>query len=248
MSLFRMDHVSKSFLNNQGNEVKAIEDITFDVNEHEFVSIIGPSGCGKSTLLKLISDLEVYNDGAIIFDDAKTKDNLGFVFQDSVLFPWINVYDNIVMPLEIKGIKTKENLEHIEHLLKLVNLSEFRNSLPKELSGGMKQRASIARSLSYDPSLLLMDEPFGALDAITRDALNVELRRIWHETNKTIVFVTHDIEEAVFLSTKVVVLSKRPSKVREIIDIDLPGERTLDSKHDAKFLDYVARLRGLLND
>lgn len=248
MRIFHMENVSKSFTNNRKEKIQAIKNVSFDVQEHEFISIIGPSGCGKSTLLKLISDLELRDDGDIIFDFDNTKDNLGFVFQDSILFPWKNVYDNIILPLEIKGIKTQANLDYIETLLKLVNLDEFRNSLPKELSGGMKQRASIARSLSYNPSLLLMDEPFGALDAITRDGLNVELRRIWKETNKTILFVTHDIEEAVFLSTKVIVLSNRPSTIREQIDIDLPDQRTLDIKHDKQFLDYVTRLRGLLND
>lgn len=247
-TLIKVDHLAKFFVTSKSDKVKAIQDISIEINNHEFISIIGPSGCGKSTLLKMISGLLPYDGGEIIYQNSKIKDQLGFVFQDSVLLPWKTVWDNVVFPLEIKKIKTKENLARVEALLDKVGLSEFKNSLTKELSGGMKQRASIVRSLSYNPSLLLMDEPFGALDAITRDSLNLELLRIWNETKKTIIFVTHDIEEAVFLSEKVIVLSHRPSIVKEVIDIDLPVERELSLKEKPEFSSYVSRLRGLLNE
>ncbi|WP_440897638.1 ABC transporter ATP-binding protein [Amphibacillus sp. Q70] len=247
-TLIEVNHLAKFFVTRKSNKVKAIKDISIEINNHEFISIIGPSGCGKSTLLKMISGLLPYDEGEIIFQNSKIKDQLGFVFQDSVLLPWKTVWDNVIFPLEIKKIKTEENLKRVETLLDKVGLTEFKNSLTKELSGGMKQRASIVRSLSYNPSLLLMDEPFGALDAITRDNLNLELLRIWNETKKTIIFVTHDIEEAVFLSEKVIVLSQRPSIVKEVIDIDLPAERELSLKEEPEFSSYVSRLRGLLNE
>ena len=236
MTMIELKNISKCFTTANGERIQAIKDVSLAIHEHEFISIIGPSGCGKSTLLR------------IVFHDNTLKENLGFVFQDSVLFPWKSVYENIIMPLEIKHQKTPESLMRVEKLLELMKLKEFRNSLPKELSGGMKQRASIARSLSYDPKLLLMDEPFGALDALTRDYLNLELRRLWKQTKKTILFVTHDIEEAVFLSTRVAVLSNRPSKIRDIITIDLPQERSLKLREAIEFTDYVSRLRGMLNE
>ena len=182
MTMIELKNISKCFTTANGERVQAIEDVSLAIHEHEFISIIGPSGCGKSTLLRIVSELQERDSGEIIFHDNTLKENLGFVFQDSVLFPWKSVYDNIVMPLEIKHQKTPESLMRVEKLLELMKLQEFRNSLPKELSGGMKQRASIARSLSYDPKLLLMDEPFGALDALTRDHLNLELRRLWKQT------------------------------------------------------------------
>ena len=193
-----------------------------------------------------MSGLEDKTSGAIEFGDGSSRDNLGFVFQDSVLLPWRTVYENVSFPLEIKGDPDGAGARRVERLLDIVGLSDFRDSLPKELSGGMRQRASIARSLSYDPDILMMDEPFGALDALTRDALNVELRRIWDETGKTILFVTHDIEEAVFLSTKVVALTARPGTVRDVVSIDLPDKRGLDVRSDERFREYASRLRGML--
>ena len=248
MTMIEMKNISKSFTSTNGERIQAIKDVSLSVEKDEFISIIGPSGCGKSTLLRILSELQEYDSGEILFHDENLKDNLGFVFQDSVLLPWKSVYENIVMPLKIKHMETPETLAHVEELLDLMNLKEFRNSLPKELSGGMKQRTSIARSLSYNPKLLLMDEPFGALDAMTRDHLNLELRRLWKQTKKTILFVTHDIEEAVFLSTRVVVLSNLPSNIHDIVTIDLPEERTLELRDTPDFINYVSRLRGMLNE
>ena len=248
MTMIEMKNISKSFTSTNGERIQAIKDVSLSVEKDEFISIIGPSGCGKSTLLRILSELQEYDSGEILFHDENLKDNLGFVFQDSVLLPWKSVYENIVMPLKIKHMETPETLAHVEELLDLMNLKEFRNSLPKEQSGGMKQRTSIARSLSYNPKLLLMDEPFGALDAMTRDHLNLELRRLWKQTKKTILFVTHDIEEAVFLSTRVVVLSNRPSTIHDIVTIDLPEERTLELRDTPDFINYVSRLRGMLNE
>ena len=225
MTMIELKNISKCFTTANGERIQAIKDVSLAIHEHEFISIIGPSGCGKSTLLRIVSELQERDGGEIVFHDNTLKENLGFVFQDS-----------------------PESLMRVEKLLELMKLKEFRNSLPKELSGGMKQRASIARSLSYDPKLLLMDEPFGALDALTRDYLNLELRRLWKQTKKTILFVTHDIEEAVFLSTRVAVLSNRPSKIRDIITIDLPQERSLKLREAIEFTDYVSRLRGMLNE
>lgn len=172
--------------------------------------------------------------------------DIGFVFQDSVLLPWKNVYDNAVFPLEIKNLKTKENLEKLEQLLSMAGLADFKKSLPRELSGGMRQRVSIVRSLSYDPKLLLMDEPFGALDALTRDSLNIELLKIWEQTKKTILFVTHSIDEAVFLSSKVIVMSPRPGRIKEILDIDLGYPRTVEIRNNPKFIEYSKYLREVL--
>ncbi|HJB54983.1 MAG TPA: ABC transporter ATP-binding protein [Candidatus Olsenella avistercoris] len=244
--VIRLEGVSKTFTTQNGSVVKALDDITFDVNERDFVSIIGPSGCGKSTILRLISGLDQASSGSISLSDAVDKDGFGYVFQDSVLLPWKTVKENIAFPLEIKGDEDGEGAKRVERLLKTVGLEGFANSYPKELSGGMRQRTSIARSLSYDPDVLLMDEPFGALDALTRDSLNVELRRIWKDTSKTIVFVTHDIDEAVFLSTKVVVLSGRPSKVREVVPIELEDDRDLSVRSNPRFHAYADTLRGML--
>jgi NitT/TauT family transport system ATP-binding protein len=243
--IISVKNVGKTFTTASGEIVPALQNVNLEVEESDFISIIGPSGSGKSTLLRVISGLEKFDSGDIT-SDAPNKEN-SFVFQDSVLFPWKTVYENIVFPLEIKKIRTPENLEAIEKLLKMVGLDKFRNSLPKELSGGMKQRASIARSLSYNPSLLLMDEPFGALDAITRDSLNLELVRIWKESKKTILFVTHDIEEAVFLSTKVAIMSHRPGTIKEIVPIDLDEKRDLSIRSSEKFIEYASYLRGRLD-
>ena len=241
-TILKFDGVSKIY----SNGVHALKNVSFEIKEGEFVSIIGPSGCGKSTILRLISGLDQASSGSISLSDTVDKDGFGYVFQDSVLLPWKTVRENIAFPLEIKGDEDGEGAKRVERLLKTVGLEGFANSYPKELSGGMRQRASIARSLSYDPDVLLMDEPFGALDALTRDSLNVELRRIWKDTSKTIVFVTHDIDEAVFLSTKVVVLSGRPSKVREVVPIELEDDRDLSVRSNPRFHAYADTLRGML--
>lgn len=247
-SFLTIEGVNKVYKGMSGKETIALKDVNLNVKEGEFISIIGPSGCGKSTLLKLISNLDPITSGIVKFsDNQKVEENIGFVFQDSVLLPWKTVYENAVFPLKIKGIDTKENLENLDKLLELAGLKDFKNALPKELSGGMRQRVSIVRSLSYNPKLLLMDEPFGALDAMTRDTLNMELLKIWSETKKTILFVTHGIDEAVLLSDRVVVMSSRPGQIKEILNIDIERPRNIDVRQDKKFIEYTSYLRGILS-
>ncbi|GAB7305330.1 ABC transporter ATP-binding protein [Enterococcus gallinarum] len=242
--LINVKNLEKTFITNANERITALKNINLTVSEGEFISLIGPSGCGKSTLLRIISGLETYDSGELTFT-LENKNN-GFVFQDSVLFPWKTVYQNVIFPLEIKKQKNASSLAQVDDLIKMVGLEKFRNALPKELSGGMKQRASIARSLSYDPTVLMMDEPFGALDAMTRDTLNLELSRIWSESGKTILFVTHDIDEAVFLSTKVVIMSARPGTIKEVIPIDLDKQRDLKIRGSDQFIKYSNYLRGEL--
>lgn len=243
----KISNMEKKYKNMAGETITALQDINLEIKEGEFISIIGPSGCGKSTLLKIVSGLDTPTGGTIDFNNSTDLSQyIGFVFQDSVLLPWKNVYDNAVFPLEIKNLKTKENLENLETLLSMAGLSDFKKSLPRELSGGMRQRVSIVRSLSYNPKLLLMDEPFGALDALTRDSLNIELLKIWEKTKKTVIFVTHSIDEAVFLSNKVIVMSPRPGRVKEILDIDLEYPRTVEIRNNPKFIEYNRYLREVL--
>ncbi|MBO6420268.1 ABC transporter ATP-binding protein [Enterococcus gallinarum] len=242
--LINVKNLEKTFITNANERITALKNINLTVSEGEFISLIGPSGCGKSTLLRIISGLETYDSGELTFT-LENKNN-GFVFQDSVLFPWKTVYQNVIFPLEIKKQKNARSLAQVDDLIKMVGLEKFRNALPKELSGGMKQRASIARALSYDPTVLMMDEPFGALDAMTRDTLNLELSRIWSESGKTILFVTHDIDEAVFLSTKVVIMSARPGTIKEVIPIDLDKQRDLKIRGSDQFIKYSNYLRGEL--
>ena len=244
--LINVKNLEKTFITNANERITALKNINLTVSEGEFISLIGPSGCGKSTLLRIISGLETYDSGELTFT-LENKNN-GFVFQDSVLFPWKTVYQNVIFPLEIKKQKNARSLAQVDDLIKMVGLEKFRNALPKELSGGMKQRASIARALSYDPTVLMMDEPFGALDAMTRDTLNLELSRIWSESGKTILFVTHDIDEAVFLSTKVVIMSARPGTIKEVIPIDLDKQRDLKIRGSDQFIKYSNYLRGELEN
>ena len=215
------------------------------INEGDVVAIIGPSGCGKSTLLRIIGNLDKPTSGTIEYRDGADQ-QMGFVFQDSVLLPWKNVRQNAEFPLVIQKKQTKENEEKLDELLELAGLSEFKTALPRELSGGMKQRVSIVRALSYDAPLLLMDEPFGALDALTRDHLNEELLKIWQKTKKTVIFVTHSIEEATFLSDRVLVMSARPGRVKEMVEIDLPRPRGEATRNDPKFTEYNKYLRGII--
>lgn len=238
-------HLRKVYRNLLKQDTVALDDINFDVEAREFLSIIGPSGCGKSTLLKIVGNLEPPTEGEINYRDGKDQD-MGFVFQDSVLLPWKNVRQNAEFPLVIKKKTTPENEERLDKLLEFAGLGEFKEALPRELSGGMKQRVSIVRALSYDAPLLLMDEPFGALDALTRDHMNVELLRIWSQTEKTILFVTHSIAEAVFLSDRVVVMSARPGRVKEIVKIDIPRPRSEEARQLPKFNEYCNYLRGII--
>ncbi|PYG90307.1 NitT/TauT family transport system ATP-binding protein [Ruminiclostridium sufflavum DSM 19573] len=237
--------LNKVYNNLLKDDTVALKDVNLEIGQSEFISIIGPSGCGKSTLLKIIGNLDKATSGEILYKDGVNQ-QLGFVFQDSVLLPWKNVRENAEFPLVIQKKQTKENEEKLDELLELAGLTEFKTALPRELSGGMKQRVSIVRALSYDAPLLLMDEPFGALDALTRDHLNEELLKIWQKTKKTIIFVTHSIEEAVFLSDRVVVMSPRPGRIKEIVSIDLPRPRGEVTRNDPKFSEYNKYLRGII--
>lgn len=237
-------NLGKVYKNLLKDDTVALEDINLEFKNGEFVSIIGPSGCGKSTLLKIIGGLEKITSGEIHYADPENK--LGFVFQDSVLLPWKNVRENAEFPLVIQHKKTPENEKKLDDLLELAGLYEFRTALPRELSGGMRQRVSIVRALSYDAPLLLMDEPFGALDALTRDHLNIELLKIWSKTGKTVLFVTHSIEEATFLSDRVIVMATRPGRVREIVEIDLPRPRGEDTRNNPRFAEINKYLREII--
>lgn len=238
-------HLNKVYSNLLKEDTVALKDINLQIKPGEFISIIGPSGCGKSTLLRIIGNLDKPTDGQLAYKDGVDQ-QMGFVFQDSVLLPWKNVRQNAEFPLVIQRKQTKENEAKLDELLELAGLTDFKTALPRELSGGMKQRVSIVRALSYDAPLLLMDEPFGALDALTRDHLNEELLKIWSKTKKTIVFVTHSIEEATFLSDRVVVMSARPGQVKEIVDISLARPRGEDTRNDPAFAEYNKYLRGII--
>jgi NitT/TauT family transport system ATP-binding protein len=245
--------VSKRFAGTRGQSVQALSGIDLEVHPGEFVSLIGPSGCGKSTLLRVIGDLIEPTEGQVTVNGkaahrARLDRDYGIVFQDPVLYDWRTVGRNIALPLEMLGWDRARRAARVQEMLDLVELSGFRDHHPWQLSGGMQQRVSIARALSFSPALLLMDEPFGALDEMTRERLNMELLRIWERSGSTIVFVTHSIPEAVFLSTRVVVMSPRPGKITAIVPIDLPQPRTAETRVAHRFYELVtavrARLRG----
>lgn len=230
------------------NAVFAVDEIDLAIYDREFLSIVGPSGCGKSTLLKCVAGLEPVSSGKISIRGTPISGpppELGIVFQRDTLADWRTVLDNVLLVSEFRGMDRKKSEERARALLTLFGLSEFMHRRPWELSGGMRQRAAICRALVDDPSLLLMDEPFGALDAMTRDQLNVELQRIWIDKQKTLLFITHSIAEAVFLSDRVVMMSQKPGRIVEIIDIDLPRPRHLSIRETPEFTRYVARIRGL---
>ena len=224
----------------------ALEPINQTINEGDFVSIVGPSGCGKSTLLRIIAGLESATSGRVVLGTADLKRPVGFVFQDAVLLPWKTVSENIMFPLQTSGAPRTENHKTVQTLIDLVGLKGFENSLPKQLSGGMKQRAAIARALADDPPILLMDEPFSAVDLMTRETLNNELLGIWKKTGKTILLVTHSVEEAAYLGTKVMVMSARPGRLRKTIAVNLPSTRNEAFRQTPDYLGLVNELRDLL--
>jgi len=229
----------------------ALTDINLTIGRGEFVSLIGPSGCGKTTLLRVIADLERLTTGRVLVngmapEEARLARAYGYVFQAPALYPWRNVERNVTLPLEIMGKPARERRAAAKRYLDLVGLAEFRRRFPWQLSGGMQQRVSIARALCFEPSLLLMDEPFGALDEITRDNLNLHLRRLWRQTGMTVVFVTHSIPEAVYLSTRIIVMSPRPGRILTTIDSTLPAERDLDLRETPEFLAIAHRVREAL--
>ena len=239
--------VDLTFLTNDG-PVDALKDVNLDINEGDFVSFIGPSGCGKTTFLRVLADLETPTGGTVEINGvspkiARESRAYGYVFQAPGLYPWRSIGKNIKLPLEIIGLSKHEQSERVKRVLKLVDLQDFENMFPWQLSGGMQQRASIARALAFDADILLMDEPFGALDEIVRDHLNEQLLDLWKTTSKTICFVTHSIPEAVYLSTKIVVMSPRPGRIIDVIESTLPNERPLNIRDSSEFISISQRVR-----
>jgi NitT/TauT family transport system ATP-binding protein len=247
-SVVRLERVTKTF---PRGHVTALEEIDLDLTAGEFVSLIGPSGCGKSTLLRVVGDLVEPSSGRISVNgktarQAREDGDYGIVFQAAVLFDWRTVAKNISLPLEMLGWDRNRRRARVEEMLELVELSAFADHHPWQLSGGMQQRVAIARALAFEPALLLMDEPFGALDEMTRERMNLELLSIWEKTGNTVIFVTHSISEAVFLSTRVVVMSPRPGRIAGIVDIDLPTPRSAETRDSPRFFELVTEVRELL--
>ena len=247
MTVISAQSLDLTFQTNDG-PVQALSDVTLDIDKGEFVSFIGPSGCGKTTFLRVIAALEQPTGGTVTVngmspDEARRARAYGYVFQAAGLYPWRTIEKNIKLPLEIMGFSRAAQEERAKNVLQLVDLEGFAKKYPWQLSGGMQQRASIARALAFDADLLLMDEPFGALDEIVRDHLNEQLLALWKRTEKTTLFVTHSIPEAVYLSTKIVVMSPRPGRITDIIESDLPADRPLDIRDSPEFLAIAHRVR-----
>jgi NitT/TauT family transport system ATP-binding protein len=245
--VIRAKDLNLTFQTNDG-PVHALKDVDLDVSKGEFVSFIGPSGCGKTTFLRCVAGLETPTGGILTVDgmtpdEARRARAYGYVFQAAGLYPWRTIGGNIRLPLEIMGYSSSEKARRGKETLELVDLAGFEKKYPWQLSGGMQQRASIARALSFDAPILLMDEPFGALDEIVRDRLNEELLKLWDRTQKTMLFVTHSIPEAVYLSTKIVVMSPRPGRISDVIDSPLPKERPLDIRDSREFIEVAHRVR-----
>ncbi|HEX7926965.1 MAG TPA: ABC transporter ATP-binding protein [bacterium] len=245
----RLEGVRKTYRTRDA-EVPAVSEVTFNVHAGELVSLVGPSGCGKTTLLRILAGLTKHDAGTVAvgsagesFDPAR---DVGMMFQQALLLKWRTILDNVLLPAEVLGLPTGESREHARHLLNLVGLSGQEDKRPYELSGGMQQRVALARALVHNPKLVLMDEPFGALDALTREKMNLELHRIWREARKTIVFITHSIQEAVFLGTQVVVLTAGPARMADQFPITLPVPRTLDMRNQETFGAYSRRIYKLL--
>ncbi|MGA2055327.1 MAG: ABC transporter ATP-binding protein [Bradyrhizobium sp.] len=240
-------HISLTFETADGR-VDALSDVSLQIAEGEFVSFIGPSGCGKTTMLRVVADLQQPTSGTLLVnglsaEQARLARSYGYVFQAPALFPWRTIEKNLKLPLEIMGYSEFEQQQRAERYLALVNLTGFERKFPWQLSGGMQQRVSIARALSFDPTVLLMDEPFGALDEIVRDHLNEQLLQLWNTTGKTVLFVTHSIPEAVFLSSKIVVMSPRPGRIIDVIDCNFPADRSLEIRETPEFLKIAQRVR-----
>ena len=247
--MIRLDGVEKTYRTRRGDLVRAVLDITLEVGPNEFVTLVGPSGCGKSTLLKLVAGLVPTTRGSIRVRGALVSEpfpDVGFVFQQPVLLPWRTVLDNVLFSIEMLGLEPRQYRKPAADLLELTGLQGFETKYPRELSGGMQQRVAICRALLPDPSLLLMDEPFGALDAMTREEMSLELLRVWEERKKTILFVTHSIPEAILLADRVVVMTPRPGRIARVIDVDLPRPRTVDMEFDPRFKTHSDDVRNLI--
>lgn len=249
-AFIRVQDIAKRYDSRSGASINAIEKVSLNIPRGGFISLVGPSGCGKSTLLKMIGRLLPPSSGQIIYSGVRLSEirpRLGVVFQESLLLPWRTILNNIMLPIDVRQLERKDGMERARRLMKMVGLEGFEEKYPFELSGGMQQRAAIARALAADPELLLMDEPFGALDALTREQMTEELQSLWMRTKKTVVFVTHSITEAVYLSDRVVVMSGRPSRILDDIVIDLPRPRSLDMMTDLAFGSYSSHIRHLLS-
>ena len=248
-----IQEVNKIFNSGGRERVIALQDINLEVGANEFVSLIGPSGCGKSTLLRLIADLLSPTSGRLLINgkppnQARLDRDYGIVFQAATLYDWRSVSQNVQLPLEIMGFTARRRAERAQEMLKLVELQQFGEHYPWQLSGGMQQRVAIARALAFEPALLLMDEPFGALDEFTRERMNMELLQIWGKTGGTVIFVTHSISEAVFLSSRVVVMSPRPGRITRILDVELPRPRSFETRQDERFFTAVTEVRESLRE
>ena len=245
-TLIRVEGVSKIYRTRDG-AVPSLQPLSFDLREGEFLVIVGPSGCGKSTLLKMVAGLLPVTTGAIHIEGTEITephDDVGIVFQSPVLLAWRSVLRNVMLPAEVRGLPRAEYLERAHALLRMTGLEAFANKYPWQLSGGMQQRAALCRALLHNPKILLMDEPFGALDAMTRERMNIELQRIQHETGKTVLLITHSIPEAVFLADRVMVMSERPGTIAATYEVTLPRPRTLDIMGDPLFVQLTQRIRG----
>jgi len=227
--ILRAENVSKTFETKSGERIRAVDSVDLSVGKNDFICIVGPSGCGKSTMLRIISGLEPATTGSVVFREREVKrpgPEIGMVFQEYSLFPWLQVIDNVAAGLEFSGMKKRERWNIAKHYLDVVAMSEFAHAFPHELSGGMRQRVAIARAFANDPEILLMDEPFGSLDAHTRILLQKELLRIWESHRKTVLFVTHSVDEAVYLADRVVIMSARPGRIREVLPVDMERPRS----------------------
>ena len=246
-----LDGVTKTFKTASGGTVHALQDIHLEIAEQEFVSVIGASGCGKTTLLRIVAGLERSFGGELTLLGRKGSGpsrDIGIVFQDANLLPWRTVLNNVLLPANVLKLDTREATERAHWLIELVGLNGFEDKYPFELSGGMRQRVAIARALLHNPSVLLMDEPFGALDALTREHMNIELLKIWNSAKKTVFMITHSISEAVFMSDRVIVMSPRPGRIIEDVMVDLPRPRHPDMLSEERFGNYTRRLRHILDE
>jgi NitT/TauT family transport system ATP-binding protein len=247
--MIRLDKLAKTYRTQRGELVPALEDIDLEVRENELVTLVGASGCGKSTLLKLIGGLLAPSRGTIRIRDQVLDgphSDVGFVFQEALLLPWRSVVDNVLFSIEMLGLDRRRYRERAMELLHLAGLAGFETKYPRELSGGMQQRVAICRALVHDPGLLLMDEPFGALDAMTREEMGLELLRIWEDRPKTVIFVTHSIPEAILLADRVVVMTPRPGRIARVLDVQLPRPRRIDLEFDERFKAYSDEVRSLI--
>ena len=242
--------IDKIYQTRQGEDVVALQDVTFHLKQAEFVSVVGPSGCGKSTLLRILGGLLPLTSGEALLHGTPIRGprrDIGVVFQNPVLLPWRTVLENALLPIQVHGLKRDQYRSRAQELIDLVGLTGFERRYPFELSGGMQQRTSIIRALIHDPSILLMDEPFGALDAMTREQMNLLIQRVWLEAQKTVFFITHSVSEAVFLADRVLVMSARPGRILDVVEVDLARPRDLDVMTSPEFGEYVRRIRRRLD-